>query len=204
MKKLNFLFYLILLAACSNDDSSPIDSLPAATQIGANTFGCLIDGKLYKPRCEKPSVVFPESALVVWGIPGNDSAIEIEVSDLLSPNYFNMIIHLNDVGDLKEAVYQFDESNGQNSIDGLDNNYINCILYNNKTKQLSQYVSFSSSGSIEISKFTLDDNSTNPNPIISGIFNLKLKNINDNSDILEVTNGRFDINSLTVIYKEFP
>ena len=52
MKKLLFLI-IIIVSSCShhNDDQpvSEIDKLPPATQIGANTFGCLLDGVVFKP-----------------------------------------------------------------------------------------------------------------------------------------------------------
>ncbi len=53
MKTTILISMLILLnASCKNDDNSPVnpvDSLPPATQIGAQTFGCLIDGKPFIP-----------------------------------------------------------------------------------------------------------------------------------------------------------
>ena len=54
MKKL-FLFVTItfLLSCCNkNDDdtpTNPLEQLPPATQTGANTFGCLLDGELFLP-----------------------------------------------------------------------------------------------------------------------------------------------------------
>ncbi len=54
MKTICLIFILILLnASCKNDDNSPenpLDSLPPATQIGAQTFGCLVDGKVFLPK----------------------------------------------------------------------------------------------------------------------------------------------------------
>ena len=42
---------LITLSSCnSNDDNSFTPTLPPATQTGANTFGCYIDGNLLVPR----------------------------------------------------------------------------------------------------------------------------------------------------------
>jgi len=49
--------FLILLTAlslscCDKDDNNnkiPLDQLPPATQTGANTFGCLLDGEIFKP-----------------------------------------------------------------------------------------------------------------------------------------------------------
>lgn len=49
MKKLHFLLItaLILLSSCHKDDDpiAPIDQLPPATQTGAGTFGCLVNGE---------------------------------------------------------------------------------------------------------------------------------------------------------------
>ena len=42
------LFYLTTFLLCCKDDDTL--TLPAATSIGAGTFGCLIDGKVYVPQ----------------------------------------------------------------------------------------------------------------------------------------------------------
>ena len=54
MKKLLILSLITLaFVSCDKDDNpqttNPVNQLPAATQIGANTFGCLLDGKVFKP-----------------------------------------------------------------------------------------------------------------------------------------------------------
>ncbi len=54
IKKLLFLLLILtqLISCCkkNNDEpTNPIDQLPAATQTGANTFGCLLDGKAFLP-----------------------------------------------------------------------------------------------------------------------------------------------------------
>ncbi len=55
---LKFSILLLLLACCTavscdkNDDDSPrdpISQLPPATQVGANTFGALLDGEPFRP-----------------------------------------------------------------------------------------------------------------------------------------------------------
>ncbi len=50
MKALKFLFLLttMLFTLFACEDKNDISNLPPATQIGANTFGCLINGELYK------------------------------------------------------------------------------------------------------------------------------------------------------------
>ena len=53
MKKLILLlFTTFTLSCCNNDDDKPqteLEKLPPATQTGANTFGCLLDGKAFLP-----------------------------------------------------------------------------------------------------------------------------------------------------------
>ena len=47
------LFTTLTLSCCNKDDDKPplteLEKLPPATQIGANTFGCLLDGVAFKP-----------------------------------------------------------------------------------------------------------------------------------------------------------
>lgn len=51
MKKSFLLLFLICIFGCDKDDkpANPIDQLPPATQTGANTFGCLLDGQAFIP-----------------------------------------------------------------------------------------------------------------------------------------------------------
>ena len=45
------LFCMLSGMQCEKDQNIPeIDKLPPATQTGANTFGCLVDGKALIPR----------------------------------------------------------------------------------------------------------------------------------------------------------
>ncbi|TGE21261.1 hypothetical protein E5K00_13280 [Hymenobacter aquaticus] len=48
-----FLYAALLLltqcSKCKQDDPSPESQLPPATQTGANTFGCLVNGQVYLP-----------------------------------------------------------------------------------------------------------------------------------------------------------
>jgi hypothetical protein len=50
MKKI-FLFFAIVLTLCGcNNDDNKNETLPPATQIGANTAGCLVDGEILIPK----------------------------------------------------------------------------------------------------------------------------------------------------------
>jgi hypothetical protein len=39
----------LLSTGCQKADSDPVGQLPPATQTGANTFGCLVNGQSYTP-----------------------------------------------------------------------------------------------------------------------------------------------------------
>jgi hypothetical protein len=53
MKKKLILIILLLALSCNNDDdnsqSNPVNQLPPATNTGAQTFGCLINGEVFIP-----------------------------------------------------------------------------------------------------------------------------------------------------------
>ena len=55
MKKIFLIIITTLFLACCSKNDSPsqtptaVSQLPPATQTGANTFGCLLDGEIFKP-----------------------------------------------------------------------------------------------------------------------------------------------------------
>ena len=204
MKNSLLLTLLFLFLACSTDNS-PEDGLPKETQTGANTFGCLIDGKLYKPRCEKPSIVFPEWGMTFWGsYDSTPYANEIEVRDLKSNHYFTLLIHIHELKLTGIGNFPINESNGFSDIDGPHHNYVNCIIYDKVVNQYKKYISYENSGSLTITMYRPGSNVPLTGTIVSGSFSGKLRNINNPNDEIEITKGRFDVNSLTCSYKEFP
>jgi hypothetical protein len=44
-----FLCFAAINFTCKKHSVNPVDTLPPATQTGANTFGCLINGKAFTP-----------------------------------------------------------------------------------------------------------------------------------------------------------
>lgn len=45
-----FLTFVVLTASrCRKEKDNPVEQLPPETQTGANTFGCLVDSKVFKP-----------------------------------------------------------------------------------------------------------------------------------------------------------
>lgn len=203
MKQIITLAFLFIVLGCSSE-SSPEDGLPKETQTGANTFGCLIDGKLYKPRCEEPSVAFPQWGMTFWGgIPNVTDYNEIEVRDLKSKYYFEMIIHIDKLYTNGIGIFSINESNGESNVDGLNQTYMHCVIYDKKTGGYKKYVSYENSGTLTINRFTQGFNNPLTGAITSGTFSAKLRNINNANEEIEIKKGRFDINSLSCSYKEF-
>jgi hypothetical protein len=52
MKKLILLLTTIFVVSCcsKDDDRTPIEQLPVATQVGANTAACLVNGQVFLPK----------------------------------------------------------------------------------------------------------------------------------------------------------
>jgi hypothetical protein len=99
------------------------------------------------------------------------------------------------------GTFVIDESNGFSDIDGFAHNYIYCTIYDAKTNAYQKYLSYENSGSFIITRLTP---STGSGTIISGTFNCKLRSMNNPNDEIEITQGRFDINSLTIASTYFP
>ena len=60
IKKILLLITITLsLSCCNNDDDNNADTLPPATQTGANTVGCLVNGEMFLPKAGgiNPAVV---------------------------------------------------------------------------------------------------------------------------------------------------
>ena len=199
MKNLITVLLLTLLTGCSNDsDSNPESLLPAITQTGANTFGCLIDGKLFIPR----------DGTGIWS--GNDPGLsylggypegaynEIDIRDYKSEKTTRMLIHLHNLYQIGVADYIINESNGMSNVDGLNHTYLHCKVFNKSTNSYQYYRSFENSGTIKITRYDFT------NGIVSGTFSCRVKNSSNPEDIIEITNGRFDINGYTLPNVVFP
>ena len=84
MKLLKLFSYSFLLFAtfsfsqCKKKSTNPIDELPPETQTGANTFGCLVDGKAFKPAGNGFSGPI-KSAIYQYLIPGTPAGYTFAV-----------------------------------------------------------------------------------------------------------------------------
>lgn len=201
--KILALITILFIASCSKKEDEqqqlPIASktLPPETQIGANTFGCIINNQIFYPRNGQGSLfVNGAKALIFWGDPsGNNNFDEIEIKNAKDGiPCAKMIIHLQGLFQNKEGVYTWHPTNFQNSIDGLMQNYVYAQIFDPATGTSKYYGSYENSGKLTVTKY---DN------IISGNFSGKLRLYNGTEEI-EVLQGRFDINSSTIDNAVFP
>jgi hypothetical protein len=203
MKTIHLLFctLAVTLASCDNNDdaSSCESSLPQATTTGANTFGACINGKLLIPRSGGGSFgTTPDAASLLGALPNLTDYEEIEIRDLKSDRTSRFLLHIEDAFVNGATDYVINESNGQNGIDGLNNSYIHCRIFDDKTGQYQFYRSFENSGLLTLSTYNFDG------ALLSGTFSCWLKNSSNQNDSIQITNARFDINGYTLPNISFP
>lgn len=199
MKKTVLIFITAMLLIACSDDSNPGDGLPPETQIGANTFGCLIDGNLLVPRSGNNNIVNPLWGAILWGgIPNVEDYRELEIIDYKSSKSASLLLHMDEIDSNGVGEYIIDESNGMNNIDGLDHTYLHCIVFDENTNSYQQYVSYENSGLLIIKYIQFNG------LVISGTFNCRVRNIQNPNDEIQITNGRFDIKASTIMQTYFP
>ena len=180
MKKHNTI-WLLLLALCSifasckkeKTATNPADQLPPATQTGANTFGCLVNGKVYIPK----------------GYSGNGSPNPKKIYD----------VGLNGLPYLQIDAGQYEQNNQIGSfvmsIDSLTSTGIHYVYTNKKQVGFGSTL-FPNCGTLPADTAQFKTGLINittyniSNGIISGNFNFKIKPAN--CDTLFFTEGRFD------------
>ena len=174
------LLFTLTFFNCENND--PQDQLPPITQTGENTFGAIVDGNVFIPK-DKTGYSAPGGGRPRGlNISSGDGIISKNYYAISAVNYIDTDIYIyipEDRPQQKEYIIQL--SPGTTSISKTpDFPHIYCYINNRK------YISFENSGSInfEVVDFT--------NQVCAGIFYAKLKNENDENDLIEITNGRFD------------
>ena len=193
MKNLLTILFILVLSACTKNDAAPQDQLPPATRIGANTAGCYINGELLVPT----NGINPISGSPSFGL---EYVVGPHFGATLGNDYFSLwianrknktlYIHLptliNGIGN-----YNIGQSNGDIGIDGPNNPDI-LVFIKNLDNKYKTFYSSNNAGVISITRFDY------PNKIYSGTFNCTLYNKDNSSEIIQITNGRFDINGITL------
>ena len=182
MKNFKLLFIIIacanIFAACKKDKTEPteISKLPAATQTGANTFGCLVNGKAWIAENGCRYFCDPPFKLIYQNIQGG----RISLSATFQPSNF----------ELESIGIYFDSSNYKSNFSFVDKIHSGASYSNNNivspdcrfitsTDSLTTIVCM-----VNISKYDL------PNGIFSGTFEFTLTK--PGCETTSVTEGRFD------------
>jgi hypothetical protein len=161
---------IVFFESCNLFDSANEEKLPPATQEGKNTFGCLVNGKIWLPK----------------GQAGPTSNLDLHYDEFFGNGALNLSAYRIDE-DEDEAIglfsdslksvgsYQLDDYNRQALL--FDNAKTFCAYYNDPDVYRS--------GHLVITRFDL------PNRIISGVFESTL--YKQNCDTVKITEGRFDM-----------
>ena len=189
--KTAFLLFAITLSNCENND--PEEQLPPITQTGTNTFGAIVDNRIFTPAdsfSTTPGNNTFKGLRVLVGenfkdTMGDDKWTILTGNFKINPSIY-IYIYIPSLKNLS-SNYIVNSSDGFEGSDLLHPHIYCHINGSNNT-----YLSFENSGLLEFSRLDIN------NGVYSGTFTVKLKNKDDENDIIEITNGRFDINLNTV------
>jgi hypothetical protein len=185
-----------LIFSCSKTENStqdePKDQLPAITTTGANSAGCVINGKVIIPKNTVNSTSgFTSYGLVVnrgpnFGFPNFNEYFSIRIANLKDKGISYLIyIHLNDLTN-GAGNYNVGQSNNLYFINGPNNPQI-IVRETFDNVSGKTFISGANSGVINVTRFDFQ------NSVISGTFSATLYNQVNSSEIIQVTDGRFDI-----------
>jgi hypothetical protein len=168
---------------CEKDQNIPeIDKLPLATQIGADTFGCMVDGKAFMPRKSGwfggPVLLAQYQYLTLNGKTGNYFMLTAD-DQKTYPNEIRGVSLSAQCVDLEPKTYVLDEYNTLFKLAGKYDILDESLNFNRF------YTNLINKGELTITRF--DD----INQIMSGTFWFDA--VNDKGDKVEVREGRFDV-----------
>lgn len=190
--KSSILFLFILLMGCSKENISDSSfQLPPETQVGANTFGVTINGKVYVPRDPTGFSTSPQiKGMTFWGSPDNISWNEIEVIDGAGSTGFKMVIHIQNFNTIGVGNYQVHDSNFQSGVDSSPQTNVFFKIWNSEQNNYQYYKSIENQGEINITR--------NSGGIVSGNFKGTFLLYGSSDEFITITDGRFDINTFTL------
>ena len=194
MKNLLFIIaFTAIFYSCDSDDAPSQESLlPPITMTGENTFGCLIDGKFFKPRDGRITVNSDNKGLRI--ITTESTNVEYKIDDFKSNKTSSLLIHIENFRYNSSEIYLMQDSNGLSSLDGLNNTYAHCRIWKNDQLGYQRYITFPNSGQIEISN-QINTGVTN---FHNATFDMKLINTQNVNDTINIVLGRFDLEAFTL------
>ena len=178
MKKIILIIGILLttlLSCCKKDDPTltPLEQLPKATKVGANTAGCLVNGEAFLPKGFSPS-----GNLICYYI--NQETFSLSISD---------------IGNDKTKSIYIETNNEELEVNKIYN--LN-MLRSDSNSKFAEYHILKDNGNDELYSTTPEvtgelviTHHDYDNAIISGTFWFDA--INDIGEKVEVREGRFDM-----------
>ncbi len=167
--------FFLLGSSCKKDKLvNEIDKLPPATQTGANTFGCLVNGKAWIAQNKDCSIICDDPFKIFYdGINGGNLSIIGLNKDVKRP--INQSISIG----MDSTNYKTDFILSPNTALNLGFTFVNNGIFIRSWDSL-----VIATGRIKLLKYDL------VNGIISGNFEFTLAS--PNNEIINITSGRFD------------
>ena len=131
--------------------------------------------------------------MIFWGTSDN-SWNELEIKDGASTHGFKMIIHFHPLQ--TKGNYILKQSNFNNRIDSTPYNNIYFKIWDSNINNYAYFGSVENLGEINIIRLS--------NGIISGNFKGKFVRYDNPNEFIQITDGRFDINTTTLDNAVFP
>ena len=165
---------LLCAAGCKKEKIAEIDKLPAATQTGANTFGCLVNGKAWVAQ-RNDCRIFCDASFKVLYDAGNGGNLGITA----------LFINLSEGID-QGILIGFDSTNFKSKFMYTQSNSLSMgfTFINNSQYTRSWDSLVTCTGTINLTTYNLQTG------IISGTFEFTLSK--PNTEAIIVSHGRFD------------
>lgn len=180
--RLLLLLPLLSMGKCEREPA-PVFKLPAVTQSGANTFGFVIDGRVWQNYGWLPYTSGQSDNLKArysprYG-PKNFGLNAGQVARNVYENFYLSIDSLNSTGTYQASKKNLPGANGR-AMRGF-------IFENNETQTVYSYLHKGSTATITITKIDTVQH------IIAGTFEGALRQGNDSTKFVRITEGRFDV-----------
>jgi hypothetical protein len=170
------LLAMALLTQCHKsapDPAKPENQLPPATQTGANTFGCLVNGQAYLPAGR---VGLGSNYSVSYDPTFNGGSLAVRTYNVVKQKSKYLVLGGSSIN--KVGTYLFGSSQDIGAFFTDDDRSIPCDDYDsNSTNTFSK-------GTLTITRLDLQAG------VVAGTFNLLLTK--PGCDTLRITHGRFD------------
>lgn len=181
----NILFAIVCFAFISScgrgsGDNTPQETLPPATQTGANTAGCYVNGILLLPKNGSQAI----GGSPKYGLKANSfsGGYYFYIQDYTQNRY--LFIYLPDVTS-GTGNYTINQSNGIDTPAGNQDQNQMYLYFDGK-----EFISSTNCGTLNLTKYSF--------PIISATFSATLYNKANPSETIHITEGRLDINKNTL------